>query len=127
MSVSAARTERINDDAIRAARIRTARAHAKKSQSEIARHLGVHAQTVKRMENGNAEISDDRLFAIADFCGVPRRFMRHGFDGDNELTRELEAVKKERDAIRDELIAAFDRVQDASEFGRQVAAKLRRE
>jgi transcriptional regulator with XRE-family HTH domain len=111
--------------ATRALRIRVARVHARKSQEDIAAHLGIHPQTVKRMENGTAEISDERYFAIADFCEVPRRFMRHGFAADNDLAKELEAVTRERDAIRAELIAAFDRVQSASEFGRQVADKLR--
>lgn len=102
------------DVGIRASRIRVARAHAKKSQQDIADYLGIHPQTVKRMENGTTEISDERLLAIGDYCRVPRRFMRSGFASDNELTRELEA-----------LVATLDRVVDASTLGRQIADKLR--
>lgn len=113
------------DTQVRAARIRVARAFAKKTQQEIADHLGVHLQTVKRMENGLAAINDERLFSIAEFCGVPQRFMLVGFADDKSVTRELRQVRRERDAMREEFTAVLDRYTEASEFGRQVADRLR--
>lgn len=114
-----------SDTQVRAARIRVARAYAKRNQQDIADFLGVHSQTVKRMENGVAPISDERLYAIGDYCGIPRRFMRHGFATDRSMDRELEEVRRERDALREEFTAAIDRVREAAELGRQVADRLR--
>lgn len=123
----ASRTDNGNgsDMQTRAARIRVARAYAKRNQQEIADHLGVHLQTVKRMEKGDAPISDDRLFAIGSFCGIPERFMTVGFDTDMDIVAELEETRRERDAMRDDFTAAIERYAEASEFGRQIAERLR--
>lgn len=109
----------------RAARIRAARAVAKRSQQEVADHLGVHAQTIKRMENGTVPVSDERLYAIGAYCEVPRRFMDFGFDDDETLAQYVIDAYRERDAMRAEFMAAIDRVAQASDFGRQVAERMR--
>jgi transcriptional regulator with XRE-family HTH domain len=107
----------------RASRLRAARAYAKRSQLEIAEFLGVHPQSVKRWENARAPISDERLYAVADFCDVPRRFMDDGFAIDN-ADRELAEVRAERDALRAEFTATLDRVREAADLGRQVAERM---
>lgn len=109
----------------RAARIRAARAVAKRSQQEIADHLGVHAQTVKRMENGTVPVSDERLYAIGAYCEVPRRFMDFGFNDDETLAQMVIDAHRQVQAMRVEFTAAIDRVAQASEFGRQVAERMR--
>jgi transcriptional regulator with XRE-family HTH domain len=117
------RTENGNDLELesRAARLRAARAFAKRQQHHIAQHLDVHTQTVKRWERAETPISDERLFAVADYCGVPRRFMLDGF----ALEQELQTVSAERDALREEFTATIDRVREATELGRQIAERMR--
>lgn len=106
-----------------AARIRAARAYADLSQPGLAALVGVSAATIKRLERGyRATVIDDAdLDRIADACGVPRAFMREGFqDGPLELTERQLARMTET------IEAAIAQFRDGRDGGGATAAPVPR-
>lgn len=85
----------------KAARVRAARGYAGLEQPDFAELFGISKETVSRIENGKAPISDEFLADVARKCpGVPVWFMQHGFappveTGEQDLrdrVGQLEAV-----------------------------------
>jgi transcriptional regulator with XRE-family HTH domain len=109
--------------AIRAARLRAARAHAGIGQEEVAEYLGVSTGTVKRMENGKPnggrDISLEEMLRVAELCDVPPAFMVQGFQAVAPVTLE------DAHRIRDEITAAV--AQDMSVRFSALARALLRE
>lgn len=65
--------------AVRAARVRAARAHADLDQTALGEALGKSVYTVKRLERGLRDVSDDELEVIARVTDVPVGFLIAGF------------------------------------------------
>jgi len=66
-----------------ARRVRAALAYAGTSHADISKATGITAGTLRNMTSHSRPSggSLDRLYLIAEACGVPRWFMEHGFDG----------------------------------------------
>jgi len=62
------------------ARLRIFRKESGKSQSDLAKALGVSFQQVQKYESGKNRISAGRLFEISGFFGVDVRDFYPGFD-----------------------------------------------
>lgn len=97
----------------RAARIRAVRAHANRTQAEVAQLFGVSVGTVKRMESGRREISLEEMIQVAELCEVPAVFMLYGF----ESIQAAPMTHAEAQELRDEIAGL---VRD--EFGRRFEA-----
>lgn len=63
-----------------ARRYRAARAFAGLSRGELAAALGVHSETVKRRELGQAAPGPGEPELVARICGVPEPFMLGGWN-----------------------------------------------
>jgi transcriptional regulator with XRE-family HTH domain len=84
-----------------AARIRAARNFADLSQPQLAERIGKTVATLKRMERGQRDTDPRELVAVADACGIPRRFMLEGFDAivDHPTADDMTALQKRLEAI----------------------------
>lgn len=90
----------------RAARVRAARAYADKDQSAIADVLGLSVQTVKRLERGLRDISEDEMRDIAELCDVPLAFLVHGFpDQPLQLDQLAPLTRGDADWLADQVAA----------------------
>lgn len=121
--------------AIRAARVRAARAHADMDQTTLGEALGKSVYTVKRLERGQRDISDAELEIVAQATGVPVSFLLGGFT--DEPARDYapltvhDAQKFLGDAVA-AMAARMDELERAiaavggEEFARRVRAELNR-
>jgi transcriptional regulator with XRE-family HTH domain len=98
--------------AVRAARVRAARAFAGIDQQTVADHFGVSKVTVKRMERGERETSLDELAELARLCHVPLGFMINGF-AEDDVQGESVALAAGM-LLRDEVAQAFQRFDTVS-------------
>lgn len=118
-------TEADPDNALRAARVRAARAYADIDQPTVAKALGVSTISVKRMERGSRTISLEDLHTLADLCGVPLAFMTDGFPSptDGDTNGLIESVRKQQRELADEIHARFDALNETLSIpvGRAIA------
>lgn len=103
------------------ARTRAALAYAGITQPELARRTGLHKDTLRAMTRKSppprGADSTDELYAVADACGVPRRFMVEGMEPlATDERAELAAVLNRVDALE------ASRAADQAETRRKIAA-----
>jgi transcriptional regulator with XRE-family HTH domain len=72
-----------------ARRVRAARTYAGLSVGDLAAHLDLGAQTIKRIECGRRLARRHELWAIAEACSLPRRFFEVDFE---RLVGEAEVI-----------------------------------
>lgn len=63
-------------------RIKGARVMAGLTRQQLADRLGVSIETVRRRENGDSEVTNETLGALAQATGVPFAFLVEGFSDD---------------------------------------------
>jgi len=91
----------------RAQFVRAARAYADLDQADVAKALNISTQSVKRMERGARDVSDQELKTMAVLFDVPLGFLRDGFAGVLPSGRDLETAIIE---LREEMCARLDRI-----------------
>jgi transcriptional regulator with XRE-family HTH domain len=107
-----------------ARRVRAARAYAGISVTELAQHLGLGLQTIKRIECGKRAARRFEVWAIADACGLPHEF----FELDFEVMGSPESALRESLERFEERLAWIERKLGAPGFmpePRGVVAELR--
>lgn len=104
-----------------AARIRAARAYAGLKQDELAEHLGVDSNTIKRREAGTQNPKRGELLAIAAVTGVPVSFMEHGFGeiDEAEVLQRLDRIEALLTGVDG------DDLEPIRDYARSVVSELR--
>lgn len=105
-----------------AARYRAARAYADLSQDELARELGVDAQTIKRREAGKQEPKKAELIAVAAICQVPLDFMEGGW---GKLTPdEITSLLQTQNSILERIASSIRREERAKKETEEATERL---